>query len=83
MQPGLGAVTVSLVSRREHLADAVALVAELLQPPPLLTWLVRDYLLPESNIFVVGEPAAGKSLLMLDWACCIAKGIAWQGQPVR
>ena len=58
-------------------------VAELLKTPPPLTWLVRDYLMPESNIFVVGEPAAGKSLLMLDWACCIARGVAWQGHKVQ
>lgn len=61
----------------------LTLVAELLQQPPPLSWLVRDYLLPEANIIVVGEPAAGKSLLLLDWACCIAKGIDWQGHPVQ
>jgi len=61
----------------------LTLVAELLQQPPPLSWLVRDYLLPEANIIVVGEPAAGKSLLLLDWACCIAKGIDWQGHSVQ
>ncbi|MBS1177893.1 MAG: zinc protease [Proteobacteria bacterium] len=33
IQPGAGGVSVSLSSRREHLADAVALVAELLRRP--------------------------------------------------
>jgi hypothetical protein len=53
--------------------------AELLQTPKPLSWLLRDYLLPGSCSMLVGEPAAGKSLAVIDWAACIALGRPWRG----
>jgi AAA domain len=47
-------------------------VSALLEPPPPLRWLVRDYLLPESLALLFGDPAAGKSLLALRWAAELA-----------
>ena len=32
---------------------------------------------------IFGESTAGKSFLAIDWACCIATGQAWNGQPVK
>lgn len=30
-----------------------------------------------------GDPASGKSLLALDWSCCIASGRSWLGRTVQ
>jgi zinc protease len=43
IQPGMGGVNVSLNSRREHLAEAVALVAELLRRPALPAEAFDEY----------------------------------------
>lgn len=55
-------------------------VSELLQQPEPLTWMLRDHLLPESMAFIIGPPAAGKSLVALDWAACVAAGVDWHGR---
>lgn len=55
---------------------------ELEQLPPI-TFLV-DGVLPAAGLGVIyGPPAAGKSFLMLDMACCIATGAHWLGKPTR
>lgn len=55
---------------------------ELVQTPKPLQWLVRDVLLPATSSMLVGDPAAGKSLLVIDWASCVALGRDWLGRPV-
>lgn len=47
-------------------------------PEPLIDgWLYRD-----SLAWLHGKPGHCKSLLALDWACCIAAGLPWMGRPV-
>src|SRR5262249_7475506 len=46
-------------------------------------WLVDRLLVAGSLGLLYGPPAAGKSLLALDWACSIATGEPWLGRPVR
>lgn len=58
-------------------------VSELLKEPPPLQWLIKGYLLPGSSALLFGEPAAGKSLVGIDWAACIALGRDWNGHPVK
>jgi hypothetical protein len=58
-------------------------VADLLQEPTPTEQLIRDFLPPEGLAFVIGPPAGGKSLTVLDWACCIALGIDWHGHAVK
>lgn len=58
-------------------------VSQLLEQPAPLEWLIKGYLLPESTALLFGPPAAGKSLVCIDWAACIATGMAWQGNPVK
>ena len=49
--------------------------------PP--AWTVKRYLPAASLCVIFGESTAGKSFLAIDWACCIAAGKAWNGQPVK
>lgn len=58
-------------------------VSELLKEPEPLVWLLKDYLPPEGLAFLIGPPAAGKSLLAIDWACCIATGTDWHGHDTQ
>lgn len=55
---------------------------ELVKTPKPLQWLVRDMLLPATSSMLVGDPAAGKSLLVIEWAACVALGRDWLGRPV-
>jgi hypothetical protein len=47
-----------------------------IQPPD---WLLSGYLEKDTVAQMVGKPNAGKSLLALDWALCIASGTPWNG----
>lgn len=49
--------------------------------PP--SWQIRKVLEADSLAVVFGAPEAGKSFLLIDWACCIAAGIEWRGHKVR
>ena len=57
----------------------LARVGELLEAPPPMRWLVRGWLPPEALALLFGDPAAGKSLVALDWAASVATGRAWNG----
>jgi len=57
-------------------------VSELLKKPEPLRWLIKGYLLPGSLCLLFGEPAAGKSLIAMDWAACIATGREWYDHSV-
>jgi hypothetical protein len=47
-------------------------------PEPLIDgWLFRD-----SLAWLHGKPGHAKSLVSLDWACCIDAGLPWLDQPV-
>lgn len=52
---------------------------ELLMDPEPLRWLVHGYLQPESLDLLFGDPEAGKSLVAIDWAACLATGQPWNG----
>lgn len=56
---------------------------DLLEQPEPLSWLIRDFLLPASQALLFGDPAAGKSLIALAWAACIAVGKDWRGHRVQ
>lgn len=55
-------------------------VRDLLADPPPLVWLVEDWIPPESQVLLFGDPAAGKSLIAIDWAASIATGRNWCGK---
>lgn len=57
-------------------------IADLLAEPEPLRWLIKGYLLPGSLCLLFGEPAAGKSLLSMNWAASIATGLDWCGHRV-
>lgn len=59
-------------------SDASTLAASA-KPP---RWLVDQYLPDDALIAIYGQPGAGKSLLALGWAACIASGTSWHGIPV-
>lgn len=52
-------------------------VSKLMVQPKPLCWLLKGYLLPGSLCLLFGEPAAGKSLIALDWAASITTGRSW------
>ncbi|WP_417473441.1 AAA family ATPase [Luteimonas mephitis] len=49
-------------------------LAEGLKP---INWLVRSYVEADSLALLFGDPAAGKSFIAIDLACCIATGTPW------
>lgn len=54
-------------------------VSHLLKQPAPLRWLIDGHLLPDSVNLLFGDPAAGKSLIAIDWAACITTGREWYG----
>ncbi|MGJ0487009.1 MAG: AAA family ATPase [Methylomicrobium sp.] len=51
--------------------------SELTAQPMQIEWLLENILEQGSLNLLFGEPGAGKSLFALDWAFCIAAGMAW------
>ncbi len=47
--------------------------------PVAIDWLLENIIERGSLNLLFGEPGAGKSLFALDWAFCLAAGIAWHG----
>lgn len=46
-------------------------------------WLIKDYIEQGTVGFLVGPYGAAKSFMALDWACCVATGLAWMNHPVH
>lgn len=46
-------------------------------------WLVKDWLEDGAMSMIYGPPAAGKSLIAYDIACCVATGTPWHGRAVQ
>ncbi|MEX1670462.1 AAA family ATPase [Zhongshania guokunii] len=57
-------------------------VSELLREPKPLRWLIKDWVMPASVVFMVGAPSTGKSLLAIDWCCSVATGGDWYDKRV-
>jgi hypothetical protein len=51
--------------------------------PPEIDWLVEGVVPRGANGIIIGDPKAGKSLLMLDMLLGIATGIPWLGYRTR
>lgn len=51
--------------------------------PPTETWLIKNYLEPDSLSVLFGDSESYKSFLMIDIACHIATGKPWRGNPVK
>ncbi|MEQ1637819.1 MAG: AAA family ATPase [Methylococcales bacterium] len=51
--------------------------SELTVSPVTTHWLIRGILEHGSLNLLFGEPEAGKSLFVLDWAFCVTSGIDW------
>lgn len=58
-------------------------VSDLLVTPEPLSYLIPEYLTPGCLGLIFGDPAAGKSLLALDWAASIATGKDWLTGTVK
>ena len=43
-------------------------------------WLVDGVIPANSIVWVVGDPACGKTFTMLDLAACVSSGRPWQGR---
>lgn len=51
--------------------------------PPKETWLIKNYLEPDSLSVLFGDSESYKSFLAIDIACHIATGKDWRGNPVK
>lgn len=45
-------------------------------------WLIDGFIQENSLVMAFGESTAGKSFLLIDWACSIAVGRSWNGAEV-
>lgn len=59
-----------------HINDLLAIKHE-------VKWLIKGIFETETLNMIFGDPAAGKSFLAVDIACCIASGIEWHGKRVQ
>lgn len=57
--------------------------SELTKEPTSIHWLLKGIIEENSLNLIFGEPAAGKSLFVLDWAFCITAGIEWNGSKTK
>ena len=58
------------------------LVSELMEQPAATPWLIKSWLEVGELALLFGEPAVGKSFLVLQWAAAIACGQPWLEHPV-
>ncbi|MBL8421652.1 MAG: AAA family ATPase [Dechloromonas sp.] len=68
--------------RFEKSAFHFAHVSELLADHAPPVWLIDDILEAGTLGQVFGASGCGKSFLVMDWAACIASGLAWSGKAV-
>lgn len=54
-------------------------ISEIINSKSTTQWLIKKYIAKNRLIAITAQPAAGKTLLSLDMAMCIAKGIPWNG----
>lgn len=67
------------ISRTNHPSFALVPATQLTEKPQPQEWLIHDLLLQNSYALLFGDPEAGKSLVALDMAFCIAHGMDWHG----
>jgi hypothetical protein len=65
-----------------------ALLAEMLEPDEIISrppprYLIHGLLQFDSESWVIGPPGSRKSFVVLDMACRVARGEAWQGRRVH
>lgn len=65
--------------RKSLFVDAATLTTN----PRAPDWLIRNWIVRDSLTTMFGDPGGGKSLLALDWACCVATGRHWNGCRVK
>jgi hypothetical protein len=58
-------------------------VGDLIHSQPQNNWLVKNFLMRDSLNVIFAQPAAGKSVLMLDLAASVALGRSWNGNKVE
>jgi hypothetical protein len=57
-------------------------LGSVINQPSSTRWVIKDVIPAESQLFLVGDPKAGKSLMAFDWATCVASGTAWHRHSV-
>ena len=75
----LKVVEPAVIQTAKHHGFSLIPATQITGKPQPLNWLIKDYLLQESYALLFGDPSAGKSLIVLDMAFCIANGIDWDG----
>jgi len=67
------------VSQANQPSFVLVPATQLTEKPQPQAWLIHDLLLQDSYALLFGDPEAGKSLVALDMAFCIAQGMDWHG----
>lgn len=57
--------------------------SELTAKPTPIDWLLEDIIEQGSLDLFFGEPSSGKTLIVLDWAFCMAAGIDWHERRTK
>jgi hypothetical protein len=56
---------------------------ELTAHPKPIPWVIHGILKRGSTNLIFGDPGSGKSLIVLDWAFCVAAGLDWHGFSIQ
>lgn len=66
---------------RKKMSRSLSIDELLALPPP--AWAIRNRLPSTGLVILHGEPAAGKTFLMLDWCMALGRGDDWHGHKTK
>jgi phage/plasmid primase-like uncharacterized protein len=77
---GISAVADFIIGQKQNLFVSVH---DLMANTTRADWVIKNLLERGSNTLLFGESGACKSLIAMDWAFCIGRGIPWHGHKTK
>jgi phage/plasmid primase-like uncharacterized protein len=77
---GILAVADLIIGKKQNLFVSVH---DLMASTTRADWVIKNLLERGSNTLLFGESGACKSLIAMDWAFCIGRGIPWHGHKTK
>lgn len=77
---GSDAVADLIIGKKQNLFVSVH---DLMTNTTRADWVIKNLLERGSNTLLFGESGACKSLIAMDWAFCIGRGIPWHGHKTK
>jgi phage/plasmid primase-like uncharacterized protein len=77
---GILAVADLIIGKKQNLFVSVH---DLMANTTRADWVIKNLLERGSNTLLFGESGACKSLIAMDWAFCIGRGIPWHGHKTK